>query len=80
MLHKQKLPVESKQRLSPEDIVKRKLMFQVRGSIPTKFNFPEPDKIKYLINEKLLDIKNNEYKLSTSGQLFITEIQEYLAS
>lgn len=80
MLHKQKLPVESKQRLSPEDIVKRKLMFQVRGSIPTEFNFPEPDKIKYLINEKLLDIKNNEYKLSTSGQLFITEIQEYLAS
>ena len=36
------LPVEKKQRLSKDDLVKRTLMFQVRGSIPATFVFPEP--------------------------------------
>jgi coproporphyrinogen III oxidase-like Fe-S oxidoreductase len=78
MLDKDILPVNQKQKLSKQDMVKRKLMFKVRGSIPTTFVFPEPEKIDYLLNKKLLEQHDNEYKLSTSGQLFINEIQEYL--
>ena len=73
------LPVEKKQRLSKDDLVKRTLMFQIRGSIPATFVFPEPKKIQYLMKHNLLDLSDNQYKLSSSGQLFITEIQEYLS-
>ena len=78
-LKKSKLPIEKKQRLSEHDLVKRKLMFKVRGSIPSTFAFPEPDKIQYLLEQKLLELSDDEYKLSSSGQLFINEIQEYLS-
>ena len=78
-LNKSELPIEKKQRLSGQDLVKRKLMFKVRGSIPSTFAFPEPDKIQYLLEQKLLELSDDEYKLSSSGQLFINEIQEYLS-
>jgi len=78
-LDEYKLPIDRKQKLSSTDLEKRKLMFGVRNSIPIDFTFPEPDKITWLIDNNLLVLENNYYSLTSIGQLFINEIQEYLA-
>lgn len=74
------LPIRKKQKLSKEALIKRKLMFGIRDSISSNFKFPEPEKIELLLNEKLLLLMDNKYKLSTLGQLYTNEIQEYLAT
>ena len=54
-------------------------MFGIRSSISSNFIFPEPEKIDWLLDEELIVLKNDEYKLSITGQLYTNEIQEYLA-
>tara|TARA_R110000782_G_scaffold58208_4_gene121836 strand:- start:2399 stop:3625 length:1227 start_codon:yes stop_codon:yes gene_type:complete len=79
-LNENKLPVDRKQKLSANDLAKRRLMFGVRNSLPISFNFPEPKKIQWLLENKLLVLENDYYSLTSTGQLFINEIQEHLAN
>ena len=55
-------------------------MFGVRNSLPISFNFPEPKKIQWLLENKLLVLENDYYSLTSTGQLFINEIQEHIAN
>jgi len=78
LLEKNVLPVSTMQKLTPLELEKRKAMFGVRGYLDLSIEYPEKEKIDWLLDKQLLEKSKRGLILTDIGQLFVNEIQEYL--